>query len=407
MLTGNLVLVRTSKDRLIPQFLSRESDVWLEAAESLLLIYRSSIGQTRGQIQDEVESLIGEGGGYTLFVNRGLAKVLEDRAQFEVVADVAPDEVREKVFSAAAEYRRSMSTTQPRAPFDREAVLSRVAAEMNITSRQVDTALFADLKDENLMISFEDMTAQALIDRYNVALVQSVLLRATAVRIELRGETPATYRQIFRMLKFHRLLARVEGTMQRGYRLHIDGPLSLFSSTTKYGFQMAMFFPAVLLARSMRLEAEVRWGPKREPRMLILDGREGLVTHHRPQGVYVPEEVKAFVERFRQIAPDWDLDENAEVVELGGEDVWIPDYRFIHRPSGVEVYAEVLGFWKRANLERLLRLLPKHGPPRYLLAISQRMKVDEANIDDLRGPVLRFKDMPNATELRELLASFI
>ena len=41
-------------------------------------------------------------------MHRGLAKVLEDRAEFEVVADVPPDEVREKVFTAAAEYRRQM-----------------------------------------------------------------------------------------------------------------------------------------------------------------------------------------------------------------------------------------------------------------------------------------------------------
>ena len=41
-------------------------------------------------------------------MHRGLAKVLEDRAEFEVVADIPPDEVREKVFTAAAEYRRRL-----------------------------------------------------------------------------------------------------------------------------------------------------------------------------------------------------------------------------------------------------------------------------------------------------------
>ena len=36
-------------------------------------------------------------------MHRGLAKVLEDRAEFEVVADVPPEQIREKVFTAAAE----------------------------------------------------------------------------------------------------------------------------------------------------------------------------------------------------------------------------------------------------------------------------------------------------------------
>ena len=39
-------------------------------------------------------------------------------------------------------------------------------------------ALFADLRDENRLLRFEDITAQRLIDRYNVALAQAVLLRS-------------------------------------------------------------------------------------------------------------------------------------------------------------------------------------------------------------------------------------
>ncbi len=57
---------------------------------------------TRGEIESEVDELFG-GGGKATQVHRGLAKVLEDRAEFEVVADVPPDEVREKVFTAAAD----------------------------------------------------------------------------------------------------------------------------------------------------------------------------------------------------------------------------------------------------------------------------------------------------------------
>ena len=50
MLTGNLVRVRTSKDRVIPQYIDRDNGYWLEVAESLLLIFREGVGMTRGEI---------------------------------------------------------------------------------------------------------------------------------------------------------------------------------------------------------------------------------------------------------------------------------------------------------------------------------------------------------------------
>src|SRR3954451_14003471 len=107
MLTGDLVRVRISKERVIPLYLNRESAQWLEAAESLLAVFREGVGMTRGEIEEEIDDLFG-GGGKATVVHRGLAKVLEDRAEFEVVADVPPEVVREKVFTAAAEYRRGL-----------------------------------------------------------------------------------------------------------------------------------------------------------------------------------------------------------------------------------------------------------------------------------------------------------
>ncbi|HEY2156437.1 MAG TPA: DUF790 family protein, partial [Isosphaeraceae bacterium] len=115
----------------------------------------------------------------------------------------------------------------------------------------------------------------------------------------------------------------------------------------------------------------------------------------------------AFVERFRQVAPGWEISEATDLVELGREGVWVPDYRFVHKSTGVDVLAEVVGFWKRSSLDRLLRLMPRHGPPRYLLAISERLKVDDEALGELSGPVLRFKEIPNAVELAGKLEAFL
>jgi predicted nuclease of restriction endonuclease-like RecB superfamily len=415
MLTGDLVRVRTSKERIVPLYINRNSPQWLEVAESLLMVFREGVGMTRGEIEEEIDDMFG-GGGKATVIHRGLAKVLEDRAEFEVVADVPPEQIREKLFTAAAEYRRRLAVERPdeakpaltaRASFRRDEVLATVAQELNLSPDTLLTGLFADLRDENRLLRFEDMTAQRLLDRYNVALAQSVLLRSVRVEAEVRNEGPARYRQLFRRLKFHRLVYRVQGTMSDGYTIHIDGPLSLFSATTKYGLQMALFLPALLHCHDFRLDAELRWGPRREPRSFHLDASTGLMTHQQDSGMYVPAEIPAFVERFRQVAPAWELSDCTDVVELGREGVWIPDYRAIHKSTGTDVLIEVVGFWKKSSLDRLLRLLPTLGPPRYVLVVSEKLKVDEGSLGEFSGPILRFKEIPSAPELASLLDTFL
>jgi predicted nuclease of restriction endonuclease-like RecB superfamily len=405
MLSGTLVRVRQAKGRVIPLYLPRGQREWLEVAESLLLIFREGVGRTRGEIENEIDELVGE--GLATLAHRGLAKVLEDRAEFEVVSAQSPEELREAVFDAAASHRRRLRSAGYRAPFRRDEVLEAVAPELSLSTEQVEASLFADLHEENRLLAFEDMDAQRLVDRYNVALAQAVLLKAVLITLEVRRETPARYRQLFRWLKFHRLLYRVEGSMSEGYVLKIDGPMSLFSSTNKYGLQMALFLPALLHCREFRLIAELRWGPKREPRTFQLDSTDGLISHYQDTGVYVPAELRAFVERFRQVAPAWEISEATEVIELGRDGVWVPDFRLVHQPSGIDVFLDILGFWKKSSVERVLTQLPRFGPPRYLLAVSDRLKVDEDSIEALSGPVLRFKEIPNAVELTTLLQRFL
>jgi predicted nuclease of restriction endonuclease-like RecB superfamily len=161
MLTGDLLRVRTSQERVVPLYINRTNPQWLEAAESLLLVFREGVGLTRGEIEQEIDDLFGGGGKATL-VHRGLAKVLEDRAEFEVVADVPPEQIRDKVFTAAAEYRRRMRATRGdheegvklsgRPTFRREEVLSSVARELDLTPETLLNGLFADLRDENRLL---------------------------------------------------------------------------------------------------------------------------------------------------------------------------------------------------------------------------------------------------------------
>src|SRR5437660_6208330 len=123
MLTGKLVRVRHARNRLLPQYLDTANEGWLALAEQLLFAYRSAPGRTRGEIEEELAPLVGEGPQSLL--HQGLAKLLEDRCEFEVASDHPPDEIREAVFRAAAVHRAETAGSQR--PFDRAAVLAEVS----------------------------------------------------------------------------------------------------------------------------------------------------------------------------------------------------------------------------------------------------------------------------------------
>ena len=221
-------------------------------------------------------------------------------------------------------------------------MIQEVATELVLTPDAVDQGLFADLKSEQRLTKFKDLPAERLLQRYNVALAQAVLLRSTGVDVIVRNEPPQRYRQLLRRVKFHRLVCEVERLGADGFHMHLDGPMSLFSATQKYGLQLAVFLPAVLLCRDFELKAEVRWGPQCRPKTLLVTPADGLVSHYPDQGMYTPPELAMFVELFRKRVADWDLVEEPEVLPLG-DGFWAPDFRLVHKASGLVVYSKCWG----------------------------------------------------------------
>ncbi len=396
MLTGKQVRVRYARDRIVPVYLDAADEGWLEAAERLLTLFRGQEGRTRGELEDDVNDAFGD--DPTQLVHQGLAKLLEDRCDFEVVAGAPPEELREAVFLAAGAARARQESA---ASFDRAAVLREVAGRLGSTPEHVEQGLFADLKSEQQLTRFKDVSAEHLLQRYNVALAQAVLLRAIGVTINVRNEPPQRYRQLTRQIKFHRLVCEAKRTAEDCYQLRLDGPMSLFSATQKYGLQLALFLPAVLHCRDFELTADLRWGPQRKPKKFALSSADGLVSPTPDSGMVVPPELAMFVELFRKRVEGWQIDEAAEVQPLG-DGFWVPDFRLTHAETGREVYLEVLGFWRKSSAEKHLERLRRHVTVPFLLAVSDQLRIDDAELEGLPAGVHRFRQMPLPDEVARL-----
>lgn len=399
MLTNDLVRVRFRKGVIHPPYIKTDDGDLLGLAETLIGIFERHVGLTRNELDEELKDFLGAGADF--LVHRGLSKLLRDRCEFETATDINPVDLRRMVFSAAAAAYRN--TEQVR--FDRTAILDDVAGGIERPAQEIDAALYADLKEAELLIEFNGCSPEWLLQRYNVALAQAVLLRATGMDLVIEGESVTRYREVFRKMKFFQLLHEIYQKEPGKYHIHIDGPLSIFKSSQRYGLQMAQFLPTVLHCTNWHIEASILWGVKRREATFKLTPAAGLQPIGHSTGQWMPDEVAWLEQQFNKVKTDWTISPEAEVINLGGQGVLAPDYIFVHKPTGMKVYMEILGFWRRGSVQTRLDLLKKHGPPNMILATSKELAVDEEEAEQLPGEVYVFRQTPIAREINKLLES--
>jgi hypothetical protein len=167
-----------------------------------------------------------------------------------------------------------------------------------------------------------------------------------------------------------------------------------------------MFLPAVLSCSDWELRADLRWGPQRKPKVFTLSPADGLESHLPEHGTYVPPELAMFAEQFRKKVTDWRLHDETAILPLGPA-FWVPDFRVEHVATGRSVYLEVLGFWRRASAELHLTRLREHAREPYLLALSDQLRIDDADVDGLPTEVVRFRQMPLPAEVAKRAAAVL
>lgn len=396
MLTFDLMRASVRQGIVKPQYLEESDPLWLALADDVVGLFRLHIARTYGELRESLKELLGD--GPEALVGRGLAKLLEDRATIEQVSTLDPREVRRRVFQKAAPHLplELDSDAPPGLPglsrMSRTQVLTEVAQELNTTPQALEQALYADLPDAHVVLEVDLPSPQQLLQRYNVALAQAVLLRAVQLNLTIKQTTPARLRQLFRYIRFFRLMYHVSPLEKGGYAIQLDGPLSLLKQSSRYGLQLAELLPALLLCEDWTLEAEVRWGRKDELKGFKLSPKQGLISHYPNKGVYQTREELWFRERFSSIKTPWQLETAERLFDLGGQTVAAPDLVLRH-PDGREAYVELVGFWRRAWLESRLALYRTYGPGNLILAVSRQLQGSLEGLEGFEGQVYIFREV--------------
>lgn len=344
MLTSDLSISFRRGAKFYPFLIKTDNPDFLRDAENLTAIFDEFQGKTRGELNHELDNYVGTGTDFKIL--RGLIKLLMDRCEFETASVAEPSEIRQKVFLEAKKFHPVCPDSE-----NKSKVLQTVADELNTSADIIYSNLYADLSAQQKLVSFDFIEPLALLDRYNLAQAQAILYRCVEMKIRVSPSDAANYRAIFGWIKHFGLIHSVQGNRANGYEITLTGAASLFHRSQKYGIQMAVFLPALLLCGNWTMRAEIN--DKRGVGFYELtSGQTELVSNRYDEPEYENPAHEKLKRDWEKSATEWQLQKNKEVLDLG-KTAFIPDFVLIS-PENKKIYLDVLGFWTPKSLKKRL-----------------------------------------------------
>lgn len=401
MLTADLAMSWRRGRRTGPRYINPRDPNMLQVADDLITLFHQHEGQRRGQLEQALHEYIGVATDYQLL--RGLIKLLMDRCLFDTTSPLDPVMVRQSVFLKARRYHPVADSEAVR-----QRVLAEVAAELNHSAAAVEQSLFADLPEHQRLVQFSAITAAELLDQYNLAQAQALLYRCIAMDIWLAPQEPTGYRRLFDAIKCYRLMHTIRGTPQSGYEIRLDGPVSLFHRSQKYGVQMAVFLPALLRCRHWRMKAEIE--QKRGSAFFELTSdQHGLRPPEPDEPIAQPTVSEKLIANLNKSGYGWRAEPSCAVITVG-QSVFIPDVVFRRAEHQEQqaghpqvVYLEIVGFWTPRWIKERLVQLERAGLSNFLLAASTEFLASRDALPALPPNVIVFQTSLDVRAVREAL----
>ncbi len=380
MLPLDLLRIRISKGQIHPIY-ADVSNQNVELSRSLLKLFQTGLGRRKGDLLAEVASYENKGFDYRLV--RGLSAVLERLSNFQVRAPVDPLAARRAIFQESA--RQGLVTTSE----TRAQILSRVSQDLDVTAEELEQSFYADLDDELILESFSSTSDVELLKQYNLSLTQTLCFRSTYLEIKVSDH----WKEILRAVKFRGLMYSAE-TTDGIFRITVDGPLSLFKLTQRYGTNMAKLVPAIFQAKYWEINGSVvrktqfgkRIFPLRLTSTQIGNKVSGVSVRKRQNTTFDSLVEKEFYNSFRSLKSGWEITREPSPLIIGRH-VFIPDFSFEKR--GTKVYMEIVGFWTKNYLERKVEKLQHLRGVDIIIAANQRLACDK--LARLQGEVFFYK----------------
>ncbi len=358
MLPAKLLAFSVQGGTLVPRYLTERDDVWVrEILEDL----DGLVGRTASEVSESFAGRVMDRARRSGAHPRAVAGIWHACSRIWTLrtsAPLRPEHVREAVFEEAA---RTAT---------RDEALAAAAARLNSTADQVLLSLFADRPGARRLVTPPDAhSPRAIVLRYNLSLLQGLLLRATELDVIARSQV----RSVVRFAKLRRLLCTYHA-LDDGLRISLSGPLSILRQTTKYGYALAGFVPAAVVTPGWAIEAQCN--VLGESTRLRATSADPIASTH-----VLPKDFDSAVERrlardVRRLGTPWQITRETQVIRAGGR-VFFPDFTLTRGSDRVLV--EIVGYYTPEYLASKLRVLREAGLERIVVCVDESLACDRAD----------------------------
>lgn len=396
MLTADLANSWQRGDKTGPRLLEVADESWTRHAEQLIDAVEQHVGARRGVLDAALDEYIGLGTDYRTL--RGFIKLLLDRCKFVAGAGVNPTELREAVFLAARARHPVVDDVT------RAAIWDEVGTQLALPVAFAQAQLYGDLPENQTLERFNAPTPEELLHHYNLAQAQALLYRCARLELTLTADGPtASRRALFDAIKRYRLIHRITGNAAQGYEIRLDGPVSLFHRSQKYGIQMAAFLPALLLCQGWQMRAEIE-GKEGGRFWYELDSSQKRLQSSQLAGFeYAPEILGKLQTDWAKLNNGWTLEPTAKILHIGTA-VLLPDAVW-RDAGGREIFLEVLGFWTPDGLAERLTEFARCGFANFILLASDELRGSRDAPDNPPPQLFTYKTTPSAKSLALVVSS--
>ena len=297
---------------------------------------------------------------------RGLVALLERRSIFEnKFTNTNPIKIRQKLFEESA--KNGWALTEKL----REDIIQNIAQKSHITVQEIESAMWGDL-EENLMLSkFEEINPEQLLYWYNLSLTQTLLFRCTSMEFYVQGGLHWKY--VLRNVKKYGLMYNLQKQENNdSIKCILDGPLSLFKMTDRYGTSMAKLLPNIIKAPSWSISGSIvkkNEDGQKLYQFSISDKETTGIIEQLPETHYQGKKEKSRNATIEDTSFDSSLETNFEksfLQHFDKKDDWkisrepdplIADGKamiadFLFERYGKKVYFEIVGFWTKEYMQR-------------------------------------------------------
>ena len=180
MLTKDLVQATVRSGKLFPRFIKSDDSTACSEAKHLCELFLDAAGRVVSDLEDEVKEAT------PTPRSRGFAKLLMDRCE---VAEPSPEimDLRWRTFFVSERLRKAGNISQ-------NEFTMAVAEELGEAEGALKSKLFADLPSARTVEKYDPLSAEELIDKYNLSHITTFLCFAEDVAVTVTKVTHAQKR---------------------------------------------------------------------------------------------------------------------------------------------------------------------------------------------------------------------